>query len=464
MLFVEFRFLVFFLIVFCVHWAIRSNTGRKIWLLGCSYFFYGAWDWRFLLILMASTAMDFTIGRMLTQTEDPRRRKGWVALSLCINLGLLGFFKYFNFFVASATSFALWLGLPAHWHTLNIIIPVGVSFFTFQSMSYTLEVYRRHQPAERSLLDLAFFIAFFPQLVAGPIVRAMSFLPQTKTKREFSRVDIRGALVLFLIGFVKKACVAEGVAPFVDRYFGHPESYTALSAWLGVVLYAIQIYCDFSGYTDMANACARLLGYELAVNFNFPYFARNIGEFWHRWHISLSSWLRDYLYISLGGNRGSKLFTYRNLMFTMVLGGLWHGGGWNFVIWGLLHGVALVGHRELSGRLPKGFSFGWFGTGLTFYWVCIAWIFFRAVNLSDALVALRGFVLFQSSGTSTLDPRLGLIILGLGLMHGLNSRRVFSGCWKRLPEPVFAASFGCITAAILLFVPTKHTPFIYFQF
>ena len=338
MLFVEFRFFWFFLAVFAVYWSLRQNDSRKIWLLICSYIFYAAWNWKFVFLLMASSALDYVVGLMMTRSKTRGARRAWLIVSLCGNLGTLAFFKYFNFFISSAAGLLEWLGLPASVHTLNIIIPVGVSFYTFHSMSYTIDVYRGKIRAVSSLLDVACFIGFFPQMVAGPIVRASAFLPQLQSLRKFSDVDVRGALVLFLTGFIKKACIADAVAPFADRYFAAPENFTAASAWVGVLSYAIQIYCDFSGYTDMAIACARLLGYELPINFRFPYFARNISDFWHRWHISLSSWLRDYLYIPLGGNRGPRWFIYRNIMITMLLGGLWHGGAWTFVIWGGLHG------------------------------------------------------------------------------------------------------------------------------
>ena len=357
MLFVEFRFFWFFLAVFAVYWSLRGNRNRKIWLLVCSYFFYACWNWKFLFLIMASSALDYFVGSMLARTDDARKRRGWLIMSLCANLGTIAFFKYYNFFVTSAAAALAWLGLPASLHTLNIVIPVGVSFYTFHSMSYTIDVYRRKLEPVRSLLDLACFIGFFPQMVAGPIVRASQFLPQLRSIRRFSDVDARGALVLFLTGFIKKACIADSVAPFVDRYFEAPWNFATASAWVAVLFYAIQIYCDFSGYTDMAIATAGLLGYQLPVNFRFPYFATNISDFWHRWHISLSSWLRDYLYIPLGGNRGPAWFVYRNIMITMLLGGLWHGGAWTFVIWGGLHGLALVVHRawqqRVEGRAPS---------------------------------------------------------------------------------------------------------------
>jgi alginate O-acetyltransferase complex protein AlgI len=468
MLFVEFRFFWFFLAVFSVYWLLRENRSRKIWLLICSYSFYAAWNWKFLFLLMGSTALDYFVGTMLTRQTRPGARRGWLLLSLSVNLGTLALFKYCNFFIGSAASLLGWLGLPASFSSLNIIIPVGVSFYTFQSMSYTIEVYRGRLRAVTSVLDLAFFISFFPQLVAGPIVRAAVFLPQVATARNFSRVDGRGALVLFLTGFIKKACIADSVAPFADRYFATPEIYNAGSAWVAVLFYAIQIYCDFSGYTDMAIACARLLGYELTVNFNFPYFASDIADFWRRWHISLSTWLRDYLYIPLGGNRGPRWFIYRNLLITMVLGGLWHGGAWTFVIWGALHGVALVLHREWSRRTENFPAVPavarWLGWLVTIYWVCLAWIFFRAVDLAHARTILRGFVLFRAKGREDLGTWMLALVTALALVHWLNSRGFFSRWWRRGPDLFFAAGYGCAVASVLLFIPSRYAPFIYFQF
>jgi alginate O-acetyltransferase complex protein AlgI len=484
MLFVEFRFFWFFLAVFAVYWSLRENRTRKIWLLLCSYFFYACWNWKFLFLIMASSALDYLVGTMLARTENPRARRGWLILSLTANLGTIAFFKYYNFFVTSAAALLEWLGLPASLHTLNIVIPVGVSFYTFHSMSYTIDVYRGKLKPVSSILDLACFIGFFPQMVAGPIVRASAFLPQLQTIRRFADVDGRGSLVLFLTGFIKKVCIADAVAPFVDRYFEAPWSFTSASAWVAVLFYAIQIYCDFSGYTDMAIATAGLLGYQLPVNFRFPYFAKNISDFWHRWHISLSSWLRDYLYIPLGGSRGPAWFVYRNIMITMLLGGLWHGGAWTFVIWGGLHGMALIIHREWQRHrhsrtdlLPSGEEMqrrvrlegprslgGWLAWLLTMYWVCLAWIFFRAVDLPHAAPALRSFLFLPSGGTQDLGAWMLWIVVALGFVHWLNYRGVFSNWWRRPPNPVFAAGYGCVFAVVLLFIPPHYAPFIYFQF
>ena len=468
MSFVEFRFLWFFLAVFIVYWTMRNNAARKVWLLLCSYCFYAAWNWKFTFLVLGSTTVDYIVGQMLGRSERPAWRRFWIATSVCVNLGVLAFFKYFNFFVSSASGFLAWLGLPASVNTLNIILPVGISFYTFHSMSYTIDVYRGKQRPISSFIDVALFISFFPPLVAGPIVRAVNFLPQLVSARRFSTVDVRGAGLLFLSGFIKKACIADGVAPIADRYFGHPVNFTPTSAWIGVLCYAIQIYCDFSGYTDMAIAAARLLGYQLPDNFRFPYFAQNVSDFWRRWHISLSSWLRDYLYIPLGGNRGPRWFVYRNIMITMLLGGLWHGAAWTFVIWGALHGTALLIHREwmrLTGDLRWAIrAMRWLAWPITVYAVCVAWVLFRAHDLGSAGTILKQFVLFRGGSSEHFHRWMLLVVGALAVIHWLNFRRQFAEPWRRWPAPVFAAAYGCTAAVVLLFVPPHYTPFIYFQF
>lgn len=346
MLFVELRFFAFFAVVFVCAWALRRNQDRKWLLTLASYFFYGCWDWRFLSLILFVTAVSFVTGEFarLRAPNDPVRRLA-LALGIIISLLVLAVFKYFNFFTESFAEFAGALGLSANSVTLNIVLPVGISFYTFQAISYMVDVHRGDIAAKRSLLDVAFYIAFFPQLVAGPIVRASSFIPQMDQKRVWSDVNVRACLTLFLIGFIKKAGISDNIAPYVDLVFDNPEAFTASSAIAGVFLYGVQIYCDFSGYSDMAIACAGLLGYKFSANFKSPYLSADIQQFWRRWHISLSSWLRDYLYIPLGGNRNGNMRRDVNLMTTMVLGGLWHGASFNFVIWGFLHGAALMIER-----------------------------------------------------------------------------------------------------------------------
>jgi hypothetical protein len=302
---------------------------------------------------------------------------------------VLGFFKYYNFFDENVRAVFSWFGMSPAWEPLKVFLPWGISFYTFQSLSYSIEVYRKHLPAERSFLNLALFIAFFPQVIAGPIVRAMTFLPQTLKKTEWAKVDVRGCLVMFFMGFVKKACISDNLAGVADTFYSAPQDYNSFSGWMAILAYAGQIYCDFSGYSDMAIAVSRLLGYDLCQNFAFPYFAASITDFWRRWHMSLSSWLRDYVYISFGGNRGSKLFTYRNLMITMLLGGLWHGASWAFVVWGGLQGAALILHREWAQRAGAGAlaAMKWFAIPLTFLFFALTLVPFRA---GDAYVGVMG--------------------------------------------------------------------------
>ncbi len=475
MIFSEPRFLLFFVLVFGAHWLLRSNQLRKYLLLAASLHFYGCWDVRFLALIVGCGTVDYLVGIGLGRAHARGSTgKGWIYLSLAYNLGTLGFFKYFNFFAASGATFLGWLGLPVSEVTLSIVLPVGISFFTFQAMSYTIDVYRKQLAPVHSYSDFLLFVTFFPQLVAGPIVRASTFLPQLQTKRRFAAVDVHDALGQFLSGFVKKAVVADLIAQPVDTVFAAPGEFGALSIVVAVCCYAVQIYCDFSGYSDMAIGSSRLLGYELCENFRFPYFATSITEFWRRWHMSLSTWLRDYLYISLGGNRGSRWFTYRNLLLTMVLGGLWHGAGWTFVLWGAIHGVALVVHKEWVrcvgvGKLP-------FVSGLlTLYTVLLAWIFFRAANFADAWLMMQAWLGLGSPGSRIVPmwtpvvgwpllPRFLLVMGGLAAAHWLTSRNTHLWLRARLPAWLITLLFGVISAIALSFVPQQARPFIYFQF
>jgi alginate O-acetyltransferase complex protein AlgI len=468
MIFTELRFLTFFAAVFAVHWALPANRGRKAWLLLVSYAFYAAWDWRFLSLILVSTLVDYLVGLGLSRTDVPRTRRALLITSLLANLGLLGFFKYFGFFVDSALQLGELLGLTLHRPSLEIVLPVGISFYTFQTLSYSIDVFRRKIEPTRDLLDLALFVAFFPQLVAGPIVRAADFLPQLRRLRCWSEVQAAPHLTLFLLGFVKKACVSDNVAPVVDAYFAAPQSYDAAGAWIAVLLYAIQIYCDFSGYSDMAIASAGLLGYDLGPNFRHPYAAASPREFWQRWHISLSTWLRDYLYVPLGGSRGSELATHRNVMVTMLLGGLWHGAAWSFVLWGGLHGVALVGHRLWRRWRGERERPSWpsiaAGVVLTQLLVCLGWILFRAHDLERAWVTVRSWLLFEDFGTSTVDPWWWVVIAGFALAHLAGARGFRVEAAARCPRWSFALAYGVAVAVVLLFVQVDVQPFLYFQF
>jgi alginate O-acetyltransferase complex protein AlgI len=459
MIFTEARFLLFFAIVLGVHWALRAPGHRKLWLLLASQAFYAAWDWRFLSLIWISIAVDYTLA-LAMQGRSIRGRRMLLCTSLAVNLGLLGCFKYLDFFVESAALFSHWLGLPLSHSTLALILPLGISFYTFQTLSYTIDVARGRIEPTRSLLDFALFVSFFPQLVAGPIVRASEFLPQLQQMRTFADVAVRSQLMLFLAGFIKKACVADQAATAVDAVFAQPEAYGAASKWLASALYSLQIYCDFSGYSDMAIATAGLLGYRLALNFDAPYLSSSIREFWRRWHISLSTWFRDYLYIPLGGSRLGSLKTTRNLWLVFLICGLWHGAAWTFVVWGLVHGLFLSLERMVDPSvLPR-----WLGRIYTLAVVTIAFTIFRSPDLPAASSYITGMFMPSAAPENTLDPAWWGLLIGFAAIHVALHRRLIQPQIERLPDWTFAIGFGAAVALMLPWVAVGYQPFIYFQF
>ena len=466
MVFTEPRFLLFLAVVMVVYWSLPRDSWRKGWLLATSYAFYAAWDWRFLGLIWISTLVDHWVGLALGRSEAAVRRRHLVTLSVVVNLGLLGAFKYFDFFVSSGGELLTWLGLGVSHTNLSIVLPVGISFYTFQTMSYTLDIYRRELEPRKNLLDVALFVAFFPQLVAGPIVRARTFLPQLDAPRSFATVPVRACLILLAVGFFKKACLSDNISPLIDPYFDSPEQYDAAAGWIAAVLFVVQIYCDFSGYSDMAIASAGLFGYRLCVNFDFPLLATNITELWNRWHMSFSSWMRDYVYISLGGNRGSLAFVHRNLMITLLLVGLWHGAAWHFVIWGGLNGLALGFHREWSRRWGKRASIpAWIGVVLTFLWFSLSGVFFRTPDLARGITTLRACLLFESPGEQSLAVGLLLGILGVAaLLHLSEYWLSITERLERTPAWAFAALSAVAVHLLLLTTQRELPPFIYFQF
>jgi len=408
---------VFLAVTFTVYWSVPARFRNPILLAG-SYVFYGWWDWRFLSLLAISTVVDFSIGRRLGRTEQKGPRTRLLILSSVVNLGILAVFKYSNFFIDSLSSLTSSVGLGELSPALSVVLPVGISFYTFQTLSYTFDVYRRRIEPTRNILDFATYVAFFPQLVAGPIERAQRLLPQIsdRGRRLPQGAPLQGAVLLILQGMFKKVVLADGVAVIANEVFSAPEDYSWIGVSLGVLAFGIQIYGDFSGYTDIARGISRLFGIELVVNFKQPYLSRNITEFWRRWHISLSDWLRDYLYIPLGGNRGGLMSTLRNLMVTMLLGGLWHGASWNFVMWGGLHGAFLVAHRLARGGRTSESSLRWREIPailLTFGVVHVAWVFFRADTFSDAFDVLGRIFTFAGGITSKADLMLILILGGI---------------------------------------------------
>jgi len=462
-------FAAFLAVVFTVYWTAPPRWRNPILLVG-SYFFYGWWDWRFLSLLAISTLVDYTIGRRMAHTEVKRSRTRLLVLSSLVNLGILGVFKYSNFFIDSLSSLTSSIGLGELNPALSVVLPVGISFYTFQTLSYTFDVYRRRIEPTRNILDFATYVAYFPQLVAGPIERAQRLLPQISDRARSmpSGAPLQGALLLILQGLFKKVVLADGVAVVANEVFSNPGEYSWIGATLGVVAFGIQIYGDFSGYTDIARGVSRLFGIELVVNFKQPYLSRNITEFWRRWHISLSDWLRDYLYIPLGGNRGGLWSTLRNLMLTMLLGGMWHGASWNFVMWGGLHGAFLVVHRLTMGGRVDDSGLRWRDIPtivVTFSVVHVAWVFFRADTFTDAFTLLKRIATFAGGRTSEADLLLIAILGGVTLGVDLFTRIQPNPIRILQRYPVLAgAGVTTAIAAIIVFSGGTPEPFIYFRF
>ena len=396
MLFNTWTFAIFFTVVYSLYRAL-PRRGQNALLLVASYFFYGAWDYRFLALLLISTMLDYFCGRAIYRAKDSRQRHLFLVLTVAANLCFLGFFKYCNFFAESLTALLSPFGLAPSLPMLNVVLPVGISFYTFQSMSYTIDIYRGQLKPSTSFFEYATFVAFFPQLVAGPINRAPRLLPQFGRTRIITWEHIRSGSWLIAWGLFKKMVVADNMAPIVNAAFADPSKYQGLDLVLAVNAFAFQVYGDFSGYSDMARGIARLMGFDLMVNFDQPYFAVSPSDFWRRWHISLSTWLRDYLYIPLGGNRGGKAATYRNLMITMLLGGLWHGAAWHFVIWGFYHGLLLSITRPFQwlfdwersrNPLQRALWRGALVVGM-FHLTCLGWLIFRAPDVGTIASFLK---------------------------------------------------------------------------
>jgi D-alanyl-lipoteichoic acid acyltransferase DltB (MBOAT superfamily) len=389
MLFNSLEFPVFLLLVLTIHWSLKNLRHRNLFLLIASYFFYGWWSKIFLSLIIISSAVDYWCGLKLEICKLPRNRKLILAVSLVINLGILGTFKYLNFFVDNFEAFLTTVGFRPDWPTLNIILPVGISFYTFQTLSYTIDVYRRKIPACKSVVDFFLFVAFFPQLVAGPIERAVNLLPQIQNRRSFDENLAKIGLRHILWGFVLKSVLADNLAPIVDAAYGNIAQESALDLLLAAYFFAFQIYGDFAGYSHIAIGSAALLGIRLTQNFNSPYLALSVKEFWTRWHISLSSWFREYVYIfTLGGNRVSKYRHTLNILLTFLVSGFWHGANWTFIIWGLLHGIFYF----LKKPFQKDHALACLGNFLvTFHLVCFGWIFFGPLPCNRQAKLSPGF-------------------------------------------------------------------------
>src|SRR5262245_23667446 len=468
MLFHRAPFLWLLLVTFVVYWwVLRTQRARNLCLLAASVVFYANWNPWLVLLVVATAAYDYRMALAIEEASDePVRRRRLVA-AVGVPLGLLVYFKYTNFLVAQAWPVLRVLGVPAQTPVFDIVLPLGISFYTFETIAYVVDVYRREIPAERRVVDYTLFLLFFPHLIAGPIVRAGQFLPQVRRTRRLDWTRVELGVRLFVFGMLKKAVVADHLAHVVDPVFAQPAAYASSTIWTAVVCYAVQIYCDFSGYSDMAIGAAHGLGITLPINFRMPYFAANPAEFWRRWHITLSRWLRDYLYIPLGGNRHGRVRTYGNLLLTMLLGGLWHGAAWTFVVWGVYHGVLLVLHRAVPWPAWTGrAALHPIRVALTFLLVCIGWVFFRAASLAAAGAILHRMAI-PAAGI-TLAPEVAVLTAGiLAVVFAAHLAGTFADVprlTRTLPAPLIgtAVAGGFLLARLL--APDTGGAFIYFQF
>jgi alginate O-acetyltransferase complex protein AlgI len=477
MLFNSFVFGVFLPIVYAAYWSMHRAPLRyqNLLLVAASYLFYGWWDYRFLALIIISSIVDYAVGMALAQTSTTRTRRALLGLSIVTNLGILGFFKYYNFFIDSFSGLLHSVGLQANPHTLMIVLPVGISFYTFQTLSYTIDVYRRDIDSTEDVVAFFAYVSFFPQLVAGPIERARYLLPQFEKPRTFETAIAKDGLRQMLWGFFKKVIIADNLAAHVDGVFRGSDTGDGLTLVIGVFLFAIQIYCDFSGYSDIAIGTARLFGFDLMQNFSFPYFSRDIAEFWKRWHISLSTWFRDYVYIPLGGSRTSQTRHIRNVIITFTLSGLWHGASWNFVVWGFLNGLYYVPfilskrHRQNVDTVASGRVFPRLAEvramALTFVATLVAWVFFRADSIEHAAHFLAGVVTrawnplaFSEYAVPLLSSSVVLIVewFQREKKHGLEI--------SSLPGPLRWAIYYSVLILLLRYGSIEYVPFIYFQF
>jgi len=485
-------FVLFFGVVFCLYWALRDRRYQNILLLVASYVFYGAWSWTFLSLLIISSLVDYVAGLMIQGSDRPRTRRWVLIASIVVNLGILGTFKYSGFFIREAVDFLQWLGFQANVRTLELILPLGISFYTFQSLSYTVDVYRKKMTATRNLLDYSLYVAFFPQLVAGPIERATHLLPQFQKERHWSSTAFASGLQLMLWGLFKKVVIADNLGPYVNAVYGDPGAFSGVALTTATLFFAFQIYCDFSGYSDTARGVARTLGFELIVNFDLPYFSKNPVEFWRRWHISLSQWFQDYLYFPLAMRymrKGGWASKYKAHIISMGLIGLWHGANWTFIVFGLYWGSVIALYLYATERLGQlrsqpigGHEAGrqWtapFGSALsaaaTFIIVCVGWVLFRSQSIGEAWYVLSHFL----SPTGLPDvvraevPDSGLLwtlVIGLWVCEWLYRSRpglvalamggeVRQLLWRH--AMVIAILFSYVAA-----LEMKAQPFIYFQF
>lgn len=482
MLFNSLDFAIFLPVVFFLYWFVVNKNLRlqNVLLLVASYFFYACWDWRFLSLILLSTVVDYSIGRQLAQTQVIRKRKILLWFSVVLNLGILGFFKYCNFFIENFIVAFSFFGADIQAYSLYIILPMGISFYTFQTLSYTIDVYRRKFEPTKDFVAFAAFVSFFPQLVAGPIERASNLLPQFYKKRHFEYHQAADGVRQILWGLFKKMVIGDGCAHFANHIFNNSADYSGSTLFIGAVFFAFQIYGDFSGYSDIAIGTARLFGFDLKQNFAFPYFSRDIAEFWRRWHISLSTWFRDYLYIPLGGSRGGTWIKIRNTFAIFLVSGFWHGANWTFIVWGALNAVYFL-PLLLSSKNRKNMDIvaahrhfpsfkELFHIGLTFLLTVFAWIFFRAESLSHAIdylseiFSLSFFTIPTFGGIYKAITVATLTVIFVGVeWWGRRSRYALEHIGLKWRREIRLAFYYCIIFAIYYFSGNQQE-FIYFQF
>jgi len=471
MIFNSLTFFVFLIIVYVLYWSLQRRQ-QNILLLIASYVFYGWWDWRFLGLLALSSAGDWWVGRKISELQSPAKRKLVLGVSLAINLGVLGFFKYFNFFAASFADMLRSFGVEPSFTTLNVILPVGISFYTFQSLGYTIDVYRGKCKPQKDLLEFLAFVSFFPQLVAGPIERAANLLVQFAKDRKFDWAAARDGVCQMLWGFFQKIVVADGIADYINEAYGASGTAGGGRLLLATVLFFFQIYADFSGYTNIALGCARLLGFSLMRNFAYPMFSRTIAEFWQRWHISLSTWFRDYIFVPLGANRGPAWRVTFNIVVTFTVSGLWHGANWTFVIWGFLNGLLLVpsvlrrhtqGKDRRFGLVPQLREF--VPISITFATIAILLVFFRSRDLAQVGQILVSIVMEFDWRALLFDaPMAKLLCVSMLAIEWIRRREQHPFVITNLPRPLRWLAYNMAAAVILFFGTFSYAPFIYFQF
>jgi alginate O-acetyltransferase complex protein AlgI len=465
--FVSAGFAAFLAVVYALHWGCRHAGARKWLLTIASYVFYAVWSWRYCFLMLFVTANAFAAGQLLARVTDGRK-KVVLATSIGTDLAVLGFFKYYDFFLSNIADTLAGLGVSVSLPVMRVILPVGISFYTFHAISYVVDVYRGKVQPE-SFINVALYISFFPQLIAGPIVRASFMMPQLRRRRTFSRAQQAIGIRLLVRGLVYKALIANTLAQIADPVFAHVAGYSGHALLTATIAFYGQIYFDFAGYSSMAIGAARLLGYRFPPNFNYPYRAASATEFWRRWHMSLSFWLRDYLYIPLGGNRGGTFFVCRNLMITMLLGGLWHGAAWNYVIWGALHGAALCVNKlwaQVKPRLPIAWEnhIAWTVAAvvLTQLWVIVAWVFFRCNSAAEATEVLTA--IFSLRPGAAVVPVEGYVLAIIAIDHAIGSIQFRRFQTLGRAQPLVWGGVGALIAFALAAAPLVQKPFIYFQF